>query len=910
MHSTSDGSSKTIESNDDDGFIAAWTNCWSSIEAQREETYANYQAAIAWHAAGYNVVPQKAVDLKHPAVKWGAYQSQRVTLDELQDWHPLFVNGLGFITGDISGIIVIESDGPEGEAILKEFEAKFGALPTTLVIRSGRGLHRHFQHPGGRVTTAANTSIKLDIKGDGGFCVLPPSKHKSGRRYTVEIDAPAAALPVGLIEFIERKAGKPSALLKPSASKNASPSTGSGGQTGTTSSATAGPRPTPEPETPENIARIQSMLNPIDPDVDRETWLRVCWAVLATGWSCAEKLIREWSERGKKFVETDFKKVVTSFDPVRTGGIGVGTLVHIAREHGWQDDPADTQATAEGRRDIANGRRFAEKFRNRLLYLTDSESWLKFDPQTGWQEAPDGEEDRAAKSVVEEIQAEARTKKQNAEVDRTSLLRGLRAMIEMAKSEPGMSAKLSNFDTDPMLIGLQNGIFNLDRWELEPPTPERKVLKRANVVYDPDARCPQFLKFLKKTKKEVRRLLRVWQGYCLTGRTDEHMWIYFDGDGRNGKGTFIELIAWVMGDYASKIPTEMLMSHQRNSQAPSPDIMLLKGLRLAFANETEEGKRLDEARIKDLTGGDTLIGRTPHAKAFISFPPTHKIAISGNYKPEVRDNSTGMWDRVILVSFNLIIPKADRDRRLGDTLKAEGSGILNWLLAALRDYQANGLDVPQEIEDATKAYRKEQDLIGEWLGDNCVSRAEIEATLGAHWLATELVKIAKREGKPEAKLEEGKRSLYFDYAEWAKASGYLPVSQKRLTGQLRKRGYPLAPSQREITGITLRTSRIGQAYNSEIEARATAKAAKAGGSGSGGGQVIGLPVKQPLSAGRRAAPDRGAAGVASVPANSTLEAELAEVAKIVDGGAASRTPDERDVRTGFEELAAPDEALE
>jgi hypothetical protein len=123
----------------------------------------------------------------------------------------------------------------------------------------------------------------------------------------------------------------------------------------------AGPRPIPEPETPEAVARVKSMLDAINPDVDRQTWRQTCWAVLATGWDCAEGLIREWSERGEKFEETDFAKVVASFDPGR--GTGVGSLVHIARRHGWQDPQ---QATAKGRRDIVNGQRFAETFRNRL----------------------------------------------------------------------------------------------------------------------------------------------------------------------------------------------------------------------------------------------------------------------------------------------------------------------------------------------------------------------------------------------------------------------------------------------------------------------------------------------------------------------------------------------------------------
>jgi hypothetical protein len=168
----------------------------------------NFSAALAFHAKGYNVVPQAAVDKKHPAVKWKGFQDRLVERDELDGWKHLFENGVGFVTGAMSGVIVIESDGPGGEAVLAEFGREHGPLPDTLTIRSGsgRGLHRHFKHPGFTVKTVTNPSIKLDVKGDKGYCVLPPSLHKCGRRYEVVHDAEPAPLPDGLLEFIEMKA--------------------------------------------------------------------------------------------------------------------------------------------------------------------------------------------------------------------------------------------------------------------------------------------------------------------------------------------------------------------------------------------------------------------------------------------------------------------------------------------------------------------------------------------------------------------------------------------------------------------------------------------------------------------------------------------------------------------------------
>jgi len=167
-----------------------------------------FKAALEWHARGYNVVPVKRPDKdgvikKHPGVRWKKWQRERIDEETLRGWRGLFANGLGFLTGEPSGAIVVEADGPIGKKLLAEF-----GLPRTLTILSGsgRGPHYHFKHPGRRVTTRANTEIQIDVKGDGGFAVLPPSLHKSGGRYEVLDDAPVADLPLGLLEFIEAKA--------------------------------------------------------------------------------------------------------------------------------------------------------------------------------------------------------------------------------------------------------------------------------------------------------------------------------------------------------------------------------------------------------------------------------------------------------------------------------------------------------------------------------------------------------------------------------------------------------------------------------------------------------------------------------------------------------------------------------
>jgi len=218
----------TIDDDAARAFDDAINSTIEEAEAARAEAEANYRAAVDWRSKGYNVVPQKAPDKKHPGVEWKHLQDRLVTDAELVSLRRMFANGLGFITGAISGVVVVESDGLAGLTVLDEFEAQHGPLPQTLTIQSGsgRGFHLHYRHPGHRVKTIANPNIQLDIKGDGGFCVLPPSLHKSGGRYEIVHDVEPAELPQGLLEFIADKATQASAAktsLQPSGDPNPVP---------------------------------------------------------------------------------------------------------------------------------------------------------------------------------------------------------------------------------------------------------------------------------------------------------------------------------------------------------------------------------------------------------------------------------------------------------------------------------------------------------------------------------------------------------------------------------------------------------------------------------------------------------------------------------------------------------------
>jgi putative DNA primase/helicase len=486
--------------------------------------------------------------------------------------------------------------------------------------------------------------------------------------------------------------------------------------------------------------------------------------------------------------EPVFDKLWNSIADKPDDGIGLGTLFHHAQEEGWTDPVVVANATQDTK-DILNGRLFAQANVNRLLFIYETNDLLVFSPTEGWLHAPIGEADRAAKAVVASIASKAadlikqdpdcsKANKLLKHAQYSSTAQRIEAMIKLTKSEPGMSARLSDFDVDQWVLGVQNGVLDLQKGVLVPVAPTTLVSKRANIIFDPKATCPLFDQFLATVQPDpdVRRLLCQLVGVWLTGSSNLQKLIFFYGLGANGKTTFIELMAWLLGDYSNRVATEMLMQHQRSPQGPSPDIVDLKGRRLIYCNEVEEGRHLADAKVKEMTGGDTLSGRTPYAKAAVTFQPSHNLVMVGNHMPEVRDTSHGMWRRMLLIHFNQVISANAQDPNLLDKLKSEGPGILNWALSGLRDYQKNGLRIPMVISAATDAYRSDQDIIGEWIIDDC---NVVAGSLTA------------------------KRLIYDAYRKWAIAHGHKPLAQSRLTRRLSERGHPQDGGKRNITGLSL-----------------------------------------------------------------------------------------------------------
>jgi len=305
---------------------------------------------------------------------------------------------------------------------------------------------------------------------------------------------------------------------------------------------------------------------------------------------------------------------------------------------------------------------------------------------------------------------------------RSSQMEGhIKSMINLARSELGIPVVPSDLDADKWLLNTTNGVLDLRSGELLCHDPAYLMTKMVPAEYDPNAQCPHWLKFIHEVMDGNEELIGYLQracGYSLTGDTSEHVLFVLHGNGQNGKSVLLNTLMGLMSDYGVKVSPDLLMANKRDGH---PTIRAtLFGRRLGVAIETDEGRRLDEALVKELTGGDVINARFLYKNEF-NFFPTHKLWLATNHKPDIRGTDFAIWRRVKLIPFAVTIPDENVDLHLTDKLREEWPGILRWMLKGCTQWQQIGkLSEPQEVKIATNEYRTEQDIVGAFLEECCV----------------------------------------------------------------------------------------------------------------------------------------------------------------------------------------------
>ncbi|MEL6374600.1 MAG: phage/plasmid primase, P4 family, partial [Pseudomonadota bacterium] len=291
-----------------------------------------------------------------------------------------------------------------------------------------------------------------------------------------------------------------------------------------------------------------------------------------------------------------------------------------------------------------------------------------------------------------------------------------RADSMLATAAPYLRRRHDEFDVDPWSINVANGTLRMqgDRIGLYPPQRSDRATKCATVRYDPEAGCPRWQTFIAEIfpgQPEIQVMVQRWLGYCLTGSIAEQRCVVFEGQGSNGKSVLMNVVAAMLGDYATTTPVETFLHNDRKSgSGPSPDIARLAGARMVRTSEPEPGSRLSESTIKQFTGGELMVARKLH-RDFFEFRPRAKLTMSVNVRPVIVGKDHGIKRRILVVPFGRIFSKdeiAEAAAKRGgvaleDALLEEASGILNWMLDGLRLWREDGLAVPTAVTTATEA---------------------------------------------------------------------------------------------------------------------------------------------------------------------------------------------------------------
>ncbi|MDD5702377.1 MAG: phage/plasmid primase, P4 family, partial [Dehalococcoidales bacterium] len=359
-----------------------------------------------------------------------------------------------------------------------------------------------------------------------------------------------------------------------------------------------------------------------------------------------------------------------------------------------------------------------------------------------------------------------------------------REMLNLVKAEGDITISINDLDKDIYLFNCQNATIDLRTGQARAQNKEDLITIMAPVDYDPAAGCPRWEEFLNLIQNNSQAMIVYLQkisGYCLTGDTKTDIIPFCHGMGGNGKSTYWAVIRdKVMGSYGYEVdPDVFLVNNQKfKDSGQREELANLYGKRLVTATEIPEGRQLTTSLLKAISGGESIHGDRKYERG-VTFKPTFKVILSGNNEPVIKDNTDGSWRRLKKIPFTVKIQ--NQIDGFEDTFNDELPGILNWLIAGCLLWQREGLKDPQEVIEATAEYRKDQDLIAQFLEDCCIRTPDAEVT---------------------------KKDFKAAYQKWCTESSIKAMSDKELKQRLQvfgiKDGFNSTKTARVWTGVRLR----------------------------------------------------------------------------------------------------------
>lgn len=430
--------------------------------------------------------------------------------------------------------------------------------------------------------------------------------------------------------------------------------------------------------------------------------------------------------------------------------------------------PDSHLTTVEGEQHTGQARiayRLADAYSDRLMHVYGL-GWHVFDGQR-WIEDQRGEAKRAVLDVLRSSLADSLDDQQlRKDVRRCESASGVGGVLDLAAALEPFAFTVADLDADAYLLNTAGGTLDLRTLTVTPHDPRDRITKVTRGAYVPGEVGSTWPKFLERVlpDEDVRGFLQRLAGVGLLGVVVEQVLAILTGTGANGKSVFYGALGHALGDYATVAEPDLFM--HREGSHPTGE-MDLRGVRWVVVSESDKDRRLAEATMKRLTGGDEIKARRMR-QDFISFKPSHTPVLVTNHLPKVSGDDPALWRRLRVIPFGVVIPPAERDGHLAEHLQLEADAILTFAVDGYRDYMTRGgLDEPESVRVATDDYQRASDAVARFLLECCL--------INPHMFTT------------TAEAHER-------WARWALEDGAESMSQKAFGQALDQRGYPTVKS--------------------------------------------------------------------------------------------------------------------
>ncbi|MFI6093655.1 phage/plasmid primase, P4 family [Streptomyces sp. NPDC051218] len=349
---------------------------------------------------------------------------------------------------------------------------------------------------------------------------------------------------------------------------------------------------------------------------------------------------------------------------------------------------------------------------------------------------------------------------------------GVKALLYQAQAAPALRLDPDVLDGDIYALCTPSGVVDLRTGELRKPNPLTDMHSRATTVAPRKMPLPRWNSFLRDTfgddekGVETTRFLHLLLGYSITGDVGAQILPFLYGSGANGKSVLLEVTMQILGDYANAAPPGFLMEKGKFTEH-STELTELHGRRIVVCSELKPNDKFNEARVKLLTGGDTITARRMRQN-FFTFTPTHKLWLLGNHRPEVGTGGHAFWRRMRIIPFERRVPDARKiDNLAAELVAEEGPGILQWLIDGATRYLASRdpLTGPASVRVATAAYETTEDHVGRFITERCTRGTD---------------------GRGETDLRVEQKLLYETYGRWCAEEGIRASTPRAFAGRIRQ----------------------------------------------------------------------------------------------------------------------------